>query len=223
MIGLSSNSAGAAYNYQLSIRFASAPQSKPILPVTPVPPVWAIGSQTGAPIMPSGMVSAALPFQREGVDPVAMSVRGRIQYTNPSQATGADTTADGTAAVEIQSPAETAEEKICQTCENRKYQDGSNDPGVSFKTATKLAPEQAATAVRGHEMEHVSRERAKADRENRKVVQQSVTIHTAICPECGDVYVSGGTTRTITTNDKRHERAMQARQELHGRILNTLA
>ena len=30
------------------------------------------------------------------------------------------------------------------------------------------------------------------------MVNQSVTIHTAICPECGDVYVSGGTTRTTT-------------------------
>ena len=42
------------------------------------------------------------------------------------------------------------------------------------------------------------REQAKAQREDRKVVSQSVTIHTAICPECGDVYVSGGTTRTTT-------------------------
>ncbi len=42
------------------------------------------------------------------------------------------------------------------------------------------------------------REQAKAQREDRKVVNQSVTIHTAICPECGDVYVSGGTTRTTT-------------------------
>ena len=30
------------------------------------------------------------------------------------------------------------------------------------------------------------------------MVSQSVTIHTDICPECGDVYVSGGTTRTTT-------------------------
>ena len=86
----------------------------------------------------------------------------------------------------------------CQTCKNRKYQDGSDDPGVSFKTATKIAPEQVASAVRGHEQEHVVREQAKAQREDRKVVSQSVTIHTAICPECGDVYVSGGTTRTTT-------------------------
>ena len=95
-------------------------------------------------------------------------------------------------------PQEVMEESECQTCKKRKYQDGSDDPGVSFKTATHIAPEQAASAVRGHEQEHVVREQAKAQREDRKVVSQSVTIHTAICPECGDVYVSGGTTRTTT-------------------------
>lgn len=93
---------------------------------------------------------------------------------------------------------EVMEEAECQTCKNRKYQDGSDDPGVSFKTATNIAPEQAAAAVRGHEQEHVVREQAKAQQEDRKVVSQSVTIHTDICPECGDVYVSGGTTRTTT-------------------------
>ena len=99
---------------------------------------------------------------------------------------------------ESKTPQEVMEESECQTCKNRKYQDGSDDPGVSFKTATNVAPEQAASAVRGHEQEHVVREQAKAQREDRKVVSQSVTIHTAICPECGDVYVSGGTTRTTT-------------------------
>ncbi len=99
---------------------------------------------------------------------------------------------------EAKTPQEVMEESECQTCKNRKYQDGSDDPGVSFKTATNIAPEQAASAVRGHEQEHVVREQAKAQREDRKVVSQSVSIHTAICPECGDVYVSGGTTRTTT-------------------------
>ncbi len=99
---------------------------------------------------------------------------------------------------DAKSPQEVMEDAECQTCKNRKYQDGSDDPGVSFKTATNVAPELAASAVRGHEQEHVVREQAKAQREDRKVVSQSVTIHTAICPECGDVYVSGGTTRTTT-------------------------
>lgn len=86
----------------------------------------------------------------------------------------------------------------CQTCKNRKYQDGSDDSGVSFQTPTRVDPKAAGAAVRSHEQEHVSRNRAKADREGNKIVAQSVTIHTGICPECGKVFVSGGTTRTIT-------------------------
>ena len=105
---------------------------------------------------------------------------------------------NGSAPDEAQSAQEVMEEGECQTCKERKYQDGSNDPGVSFKTPTNIAPERAASAVRGHELEHVVREQAKARQEGRKVVSQSVTYHTAICPECGKVYVSGGTTRTVT-------------------------
>lgn len=86
----------------------------------------------------------------------------------------------------------------CQTCKKRKYQDGSNDPGVSFKTPQSVSPRAAASAVRGHEMEHVFREQAKAMREGREVVSQNVVLHTGICPECGGIYVSGGTTRTVT-------------------------
>lgn len=86
----------------------------------------------------------------------------------------------------------------CQTCKSRKYTDGSNDPGVSFKTPTAVSPEKATAAVRSHEQEHVTREQAAAQREDRKVVSQSVTYHSAICPECGSVYTSGGTTRTVT-------------------------
>ena len=97
------------------------------------------------------------------------------------------------------------EEGKCETCEERKYQDGSDDPGVSFKTPTNVAPEMAASAVRGHEQEHVVREQSKAQREGRKVVSQTVTYHTGICPECGRVYVSGGTTRTVTAADNQPE------------------
>ena len=95
-------------------------------------------------------------------------------------------------------PQEVMEDSECKTCAERKYQDGSDDPGVSFKTAAHIAPEQAAAKVRSHEYEHVSREQAKARREDRKVVSQSVTIHTSICPECGRAYVSGGVTNTVT-------------------------
>ena len=108
---------------------------------------------------------------------------------------------DGKPVQGAKSAQEALEEGECQTCEERKYQDGSDDMGVSYQTPTNIKPEQAASAVRGHEMEHVYREQAKADREGRKVVSQNVTMHTEICPECGKSYVSGGTTRTVTKAD----------------------
>ena len=83
----------------------------------------------------------------------------------------------------------------CQTCKNRKYQDGS-DEMVSFKTAQHMSPGEAATRVRAHEQEHVSNAYEKAATGNGKVLQATVAIHTAICPECGRTYVAGGTTTT---------------------------
>lgn len=85
----------------------------------------------------------------------------------------------------------------CETCSNRRYIDGSNDPGVSFKTPTHISPEQSMGAVIGHEMEHVQNEQAKAKSNNAEVVSQSVSIHRSVCPECGTSYVSGGLTKTV--------------------------
>lgn len=90
----------------------------------------------------------------------------------------------------IQDPA-----KECQTCKRRKYKDGSNEM-VSFKNAQHVSPENAASAVRAHEQQHVSNAYKKAALKNGDVVSASVTIRTAVCPECGRTYVSGGTTRT---------------------------
>lgn len=83
----------------------------------------------------------------------------------------------------------------CETCSNRKYQDGS-DENVSFKTAQHISPESAAARVRAHEQEHVNNAYTKAAKNNGKVLSANVAIHTAICPECGRSYVSGGTTTT---------------------------
>ena len=101
----------------------------------------------------------------------------------------------------------------CETCAKRKYQDGSDDPGVSFKPPTRISPENAASAVRGHEQEHVVREQAKAEREDRRVVSQYVALHTDICPECGRVYVSGGVTVTVTVADDSSETGNAAAPE----------
>ena len=117
----------------------------------------------------------------------------------------------------------------CQTCKNRKYQDGSDDSGVSFQTPTRVDPKSAGSAVRSHEQEHVSRNRSKAEREGKEIVSQSVTIHTNICPECGRVYVSGGTTKTTTKNasesslaDKYNVGKSDPTYD-SGRVLNTAA
>ena len=161
-----------------------------------------------------------LPVIRDGIDPAEYAVRGRIKYLGDSNST--DTQASQQAE-ETKSPQEVMEESECQTCKNRKYQDGSDDPGVSFKTATNIAPEQVASAVRGHEQEHVTREQAKAKRENREVVSQSVTIHTSICPECGKVYVSGGTTRTTTRANNNDMAEKFAQKEPENSMFQSIA
>lgn len=84
----------------------------------------------------------------------------------------------------------------CQTCKERKYQDGSDEANVSFKSASHISPDSAGSAVRAHEQQHVSNAYKKAAQKGGKVVNASVSIHTAVCPECGQTYVSGGTTNT---------------------------
>ena len=83
----------------------------------------------------------------------------------------------------------------CETCANRKYQDGS-DEMVSFKSAAHISPEAAASRVRSHEQEHVSNAYKKASQDNGKVISANVSLKTSICPECGRSYVAGGETRT---------------------------
>jgi|GEM_PF-629517 len=83
----------------------------------------------------------------------------------------------------------------CETCATRKYQDGS-DEQVSFKSPQHISPNAAGARVRGHEQEHVNNAYDKAAEKGGKVLNASVAIHTAVCPECGRTYVSGGTTTT---------------------------
>ncbi|MEZ3435881.1 MAG: hypothetical protein K1W34_14935 [Lachnospiraceae bacterium] len=150
--------------------------SSPGTPVEPVDPVPVVSAQAGRGI------SYAIPFLRKGMDPAELAVRMRIRYDEGVR--------------------KTPDKGECQTCKERKYQDGSDDAGVSYKTPTHISPEQAASAVRGHEMEHVVREQAKAKNSDREVVSQSVTLHNEICPECGRVFVSGGVTRTVTAESQ---------------------
>jgi len=88
--------------------------------------------------------------------------------------------------------------RVCHTCENRRYVDGSDDASVSFQTPTKISPSMAAMAVASHEQEHVRNEQARADRDDREIVSQTVTLTYDTCPECGKQYVSGGSTKTTS-------------------------
>jgi len=135
-------------------------------------------------------------------DPMAPGPLENAAAGQEETAGRADESEEAGASEETKSAQEVAEEAECQTCEKRKYQDGSDDPGVSFQSPSHIDPDMAGAVVRGHENEHVVRERAKAEQEDRRVVSQSVTYHTEICPECGRVYVSGGTTRTVTAGQE---------------------
>ena len=84
----------------------------------------------------------------------------------------------------------------CQTCKERKYQDGSNESDVSFKAPGHISPQASASTVMAHEQQHVSNAYQKASEKDGKVISCTVSLRTAICPECGTVYVSGETTST---------------------------
>lgn len=95
----------------------------------------------------------------------------------------------------IKAPGRKSSPAECETCKNRKYQDGS-DEMVSFKSAAHISPQASAGRVRAHEQEHVSNAYKDASQNNGKVIRASVSLRTAICPECGRSYVAGGTTST---------------------------
>ncbi|MCR5453212.1 MAG: hypothetical protein K6F00_11350 [Lachnospiraceae bacterium] len=89
----------------------------------------------------------------------------------------------------------------CDTCKHRKYKDGS-DEQVSFKTAQHISPQASGAAVRAHEGEHVANAYKKAAQTGGRVISCGVSIHQAVCPECGRVYTSGGLTTTVTAEPK---------------------
>lgn len=93
------------------------------------------------------------------------------------------------------SPGRRSSPAECETCKNRKYQDGS-DEMVSFKSASHISPQASASRVRAHEQEHVSNAYKKAAQGNGRVLSATVSLRTAICPECGRSYTAGGTTST---------------------------
>lgn len=135
----------------------------------------------------SGYFAYAMPAQPPSSSPVTRDA------AESGGLSAADAVSSGGPSVKETQRKSSPEE--CQTCKERKYQDGSNE-NVSFKSASHISPDAAAQAVRAHEGEHVANAYSKASEGNGKVISASVSIHTSICPECGRTYVSGGTTNT---------------------------
>ncbi len=136
--------------------------------------IGALGTSFAMPYVGSASVS---PLSNTG----AASETGTIQNSGEST---------------IKAPGRKSSPAECKTCAERKYVDGSDESDVSCQTPTHFSPEQAASAVRAHEGQHVANAYQKAGAKNGTVLQASVRIKTAICPECGRSYVAGGVTAT---------------------------
>ena len=119
----------------------------------------------------------------------------------------------------------------CETCANRKYQDGSDENDVSFKTPSHISPSIAATVVLGHEHEHVANAYEKERNGEGKVANVTVTLHNDICPECGRVFVAGGVTHTEMThtyggdekNPYAQEQKSEDTNELRGAVVDLVS
>lgn len=96
----------------------------------------------------------------------------------------------------VESSSRIKETTECQTCESRKYVDGSNESDVSFKTPGNIKPEESFAKVSAHEQQHVTNAIARASKPGAQLISATVTLKMGICPECGKSYVSGGLTST---------------------------
>ena len=134
-----------------------------------------------------------------GSNPYNAYMVGAMSYS-PAGATGVDAARESKPIVNPGESTEVAPGRKsspaeCKTCKERKYQDGS-DEMVSYKGATHISPESSVAKVMAHEQEHVANAYSKAAKAGGKVLQASVQIKMAICPECGRAYSAGGCTTT---------------------------
>lgn len=147
--------------------------------------------------MTLGSISTGYPYQASGsYDTIyPLSVGNGTQDNKNGLSVSKAGEPDSNDGLSVSKTGRKSSPEECETCSERKYQDGSNE-NVSYKAASHISPEAAGSAVRAHEGEHVSNAYSKASEQNGKVISASVSIHTAVCPECGRTYVSGGTTNT---------------------------
>lgn len=169
----------------------------------------------------SGRTGAATSVNGTGrIDP--SSAVGGIGRTGTATGTSRSGRTDGTRPIDPDNekkPGRRSTPAECETCKKRKYQDGSDESNVSFKSAAHISPNEAGTAVRAHENMHVQNAYKKAAQKNGKVLSATVAIHTAICPECGRTYVSGGVTRTaIRYGDESNPYQQDKKSQDHGTL-----
>ncbi len=116
----------------------------------------------------------------------------------------------------------------CATCASRTYVDGSNENNVSFKAPGHISPEASFQMVSAHEGEHVSNAKSEGSKPGARLVSASVSLQSAVCPECGRGYIAGGTTRTqmkYTNEDNPYQKdkKLQDGLLLRGANINTTA
>lgn len=171
--GYASNAASAASRTAA----ANTQASVPVTPVEKVPKVF------------SNEETERLPFTPKQLQDGRNTAYERMNAQNPRSAE------------HLNAPSELKSEKPvspeeCETCKRRTYVDGSNEGNVSFKTPGHISPEASASVVKAHEYEHVSNAIREGNKPGAELLNVSVSLRTAICPECGTVYVAGGETRT---------------------------
>lgn len=168
--GYSYGNYGAYSSYGMNTVGGVKGVGKPVLndnPVDPVKKVGTVDTETGGKITdPQKARIAVISGHEDDVDPMELKALKKAGIVK------------------------------CETCASRTYKDGSDEANVSFKSAAHVSPEQSTAAVASHEGMHVKNAVAKTSGNDAKLLNASVSISYATCPECGKRYASGGLTRT---------------------------
>ena len=143
------------------------------------------------------IMNSLTPRNAENLNP-ALEFMTNAPFTGAEATDGTGNSADEKAISKLFEDTEATDgTEECETCENRTYVDGSNENDVSFKSPGHIAPEAAASRVMAHEYEHVRNAYQEDKEEGKELVSVSVSLKTAVCPECGKTYIAGGETRTM--------------------------
>lgn len=182
--------------------------STSILPVDDVPEVFSNDETERVPRTPEEMANdrrSAYEVMTSLTPRNAEALNAPLQFLPkpPFSDTSGDTPTDEVTAEEsLGQPEKVEESEECETCKNRTYVDGSNENDVSFKSPGHIAPEASAAVVSAHEYQHVANAVQEGNKPNAELVSATVSLKTAICPECGKTYVAGGETRTTMRYQK---------------------